>query len=84
MKFEHKVTVAASKAKVQAFLDDFQKASACVPGLQEVHEVEPDVFEGIVRVRIGPLGLNVGGRGPRPGRARPGGRSGRGGRGRRR
>ena len=62
MKFEHKVTVQASRAQVQAFLDDFQKASACVPGLQEVHEVEPDVFEGIVRVRIGPLGLNVGGR----------------------
>jgi len=62
MKFEHRVTVSASKAKVQAFLDDFDRAARCVPGLQEVKEVEPNVYDGSVRVRIGPLGLTVGGR----------------------
>lgn len=62
MRFEHKLTVPASLATVQAFLSDFQKAAACVPDLRDLHEVEPDVYEGTVRVRIGPLGLNVGGR----------------------
>ena len=35
MKFEHKVTVEAP-GTVRAFLDDFRKASACVPGLESV------------------------------------------------
>jgi len=43
MKFEHKVTVDAPVATVRAFLDDFRKASACVPGLESVEEIEPDV-----------------------------------------
>ena len=62
MRFEHKVTVPAAKQKVRDFLDDFEKAAKCVPGLQTVTEVEPGVFDGTVRVRIGPLGINVSGR----------------------
>jgi carbon monoxide dehydrogenase subunit G len=62
VKFEHNVTVPASKQKVRDFLDDFEKAAKCVPGLQTVTEVEPGVFEGTVRVKIGPLGINIGGR----------------------
>jgi carbon monoxide dehydrogenase subunit G len=62
VKFEHKVTVPAGKQKVRDFLDDFEKAAKCVPGLQTVTEVEPGVFDGSVRVKIGPLGINVAGR----------------------
>jgi uncharacterized protein len=62
LKFEHKVTIPAAKQKVRDFLDDFNKAAKCVPGLEEVNEVEPGVFDGRVRVRIGPLGMNVAGR----------------------
>lgn len=62
MKFEHKVTIPAGRQRVRDFLDDFNKAARCVPGLEEVTEVEPGVFDGRVRVRIGPLGMNVAGR----------------------
>jgi carbon monoxide dehydrogenase subunit G len=62
VRFEHKVTVPASKQRVRDFLDDFEKAAKCVPGLQSVSEVEPGVFDGTVRVKIGPLGINVAGR----------------------
>jgi carbon monoxide dehydrogenase subunit G len=62
MKFEHTVTVPTAKPNVQSFLNDFAKASKCVPGLQEVREVEPNVYDGTVRIRIGPLGLTVSGR----------------------
>ena len=62
MKFEHKVTVDAPVATVRAFLDDFRKASACVPGLESVDEVEPDVYDGRVKVKIGPLGIGIAGR----------------------
>jgi carbon monoxide dehydrogenase subunit G len=62
VKFEHRVVVAAPPEKVRAFLDDFDKASRCVPGLEEATEVEPDVYDGRVKVRIGPLGMTVAGR----------------------
>jgi carbon monoxide dehydrogenase subunit G len=61
VRFEHKVTVDAPRTKVREFLDDFSKAAYCVPGLQDLKELGNDEFEGIIRVRIGPLGLNVGG-----------------------
>jgi carbon monoxide dehydrogenase subunit G len=62
MKFEHKVVVEAPVATVRAFLDDFKKASACVPGLESVEEVGPDVYDGRVKVKIGPLGIGIQGR----------------------
>jgi carbon monoxide dehydrogenase subunit G len=62
MKFEHRVVVPAPAEQVRAFLDDFDKASRCVPGLESATEVEPDVYDGRVKMRIGPLGLTVAGR----------------------
>ena len=61
MRFEHKVTVDAPRQKVREFLDDFSKAASCVPGLQDLKSLGNDEFEGTIRVRIGPLGLNVAG-----------------------
>jgi carbon monoxide dehydrogenase subunit G len=62
LKFEHKVIVDASTDKVRAFLDDFEAASKCVPGLETVTEVEPDTYDGRVKVKIGPLGIGIAGR----------------------
>jgi carbon monoxide dehydrogenase subunit G len=62
VKFEHKVIVDAPPDKVRAFLDDFKAASKCVPGLETVEEVEPDVYDGRVKVKIGPLGIGIAGR----------------------
>lgn len=61
MRFEHKVTIDASRQKVRDFLDDFNRSAYCVPGLQDLKQLAEDEFEGSIRVRIGPLGLNVGG-----------------------
>ncbi len=32
-----------------------------MPGLKDLQDLGNDEFEGTIRVRIGPLGLNVGG-----------------------
>ena len=62
MKFEHVVVIPAPKQSVRAFLDDVLAAARCLPGLEDIQAIEPDVYEGRVRVRIGPLGLNIAGR----------------------
>jgi carbon monoxide dehydrogenase subunit G len=63
MKFEHTVVVSAPKERVRAFLEDVPVAARCLPGVEEVRAVEPDVYEGRVRVKIGPLGLTIQSRG---------------------
>lgn len=62
MRFEHKVTIEAPKQQVQDFLNDFHKSAYCVPGLKDLKDLGNDAYEGTIRVRIGPIGLNVGGR----------------------
>jgi len=62
LRFEHKVTIDAPKQTVQDFLNDFNKSAFCVPGLKDLKDLGNDAYEGTIRVRIGPIGLNVGGR----------------------
>jgi hypothetical protein len=62
LRFEHKVTIDAPKQAVQAFLNDFNKSAYCVPGLKDLKDLGNDAYEGTIRVKIGPIGLNVGGK----------------------
>lgn len=62
MKFEHRVVVEASPEKVQAFLDDIEKAAKCVPGVEEVTPLEDGWYEGKVGIRFGPLGMKFSGK----------------------
>jgi carbon monoxide dehydrogenase subunit G len=62
MKFEHAVVVDADSETVRAFLDDVPAVARCIPGIEDLTNVEPDVYDGKVRVRIGPLGLSIAGR----------------------
>ena len=62
MKFERQITVDASKEEVRAFLEDVPAVAKCVPGVEGVTPVEPDVYDGKVRLRIGPLGMTIAGR----------------------
>jgi carbon monoxide dehydrogenase subunit G len=62
LRFEHKVTVDAPKQTVQEFLNDFEKSAYCVPGLKDLKDLGNDAYEATIRVKIGPIGLNVGGK----------------------
>lgn len=62
MKFEHKVVVEATPAKVETFLNDIEKAAMCVPGVEEVTPIGDDWYEGRVGVKLGPLGMKFTGK----------------------
>jgi len=62
VKFAHTLRIEASKAKVDAFLGDFERSALCLPGVEEVRSLGDGEYEGRVRVRVGPLGFNLGGR----------------------
>jgi carbon monoxide dehydrogenase subunit G len=62
VKFAENIVVEAPKAKVGEFLEDVPAVAKCIPGVEELKPAEPDVYDGKVRVRIGPLGMTIAGR----------------------
>ena len=62
MHFENEATLMASKATVWSFLMDVPKAAACVPGAQDVRQLDSDTdYSGIMKVRVGPISLTLSG-----------------------
>lgn len=62
MKFEHQIRVEAPLAKVDAFFNDFEKAALCLPGVESVRDLGDGMYEGRVRIKVGPLGFNISGK----------------------
>ncbi len=54
-------TVNASVEAVWAFLHDITRVSACVPGAEAVEEVEPDIYRGTLKARVGAVRAAFGG-----------------------
>lgn len=61
MKFESSVTVDAPRETLWAYLSDFPKASLCLPGVSDVVELADGSYEGTLRMRVGPISLNLSG-----------------------
>lgn len=53
MVIKGRLTVDAPLETVWAFLQDTPRVSACMPGAEGVEEVEPDVFRGKLKARVG-------------------------------
>ncbi|HTE83644.1 MAG TPA: SRPBCC family protein [Dehalococcoidia bacterium] len=62
MHFENQATLAASKAAVWSFLMDIPKAATCVPGAENVVQLDSDTsYTGVMKVRVGPISLSLSG-----------------------
>jgi len=59
---EQRITVPAPTERVWAFMMDIPAVSRCVPGLDSVASVGDDVYSGVMRVRVGPIAVNLDGR----------------------
>ena len=62
MKFEHTIVVDAPAGDVIALFEDVPAVALLMPGVEEAVAVEPDVYEGRIRARLGPLGFSLTGR----------------------
>jgi carbon monoxide dehydrogenase subunit G len=45
----------AGRERVAAFLADVKHVAACVPGVENVEMVEPNTYEAVLRMQIGPI-----------------------------
>ncbi len=62
MKFEHRVTVNAPKATVDAVLADIPRVAMLVPGVESVTDTGEGAYEGAMRVKVGPMSFNFAGK----------------------
>ena len=61
MNFEHKIDIDAAREQVWAVLSDFPRAASLFPDVSDVAELDDGSYKGTMRVRIGPIGLNLAG-----------------------
>ena len=55
MIIEQTFTVNASRDRTAAFFLDIDRVTACVPGVENVTEVEPGRYRAVLTVRLGPI-----------------------------
>lgn len=61
MKLENRCLVPAARDTTWALVMDIPRAAVCVPGIEEVTAEDPDHFQAVMRVRVGPISLNLSG-----------------------
>ena len=61
MKFEHQISVEAPRKLVWDILLDVPRAATCIPGVKDVKALGDDRYQGIMEVRVGPIGINLAG-----------------------
>ncbi len=62
MKFEQRASVKAPPDKLWAFLMDIPAVGGCIPGVGDVQEMGDGSYQGTLRVKVGPIGLNLAGK----------------------
>ncbi len=62
MQFENRAEVPASPDKLYDFLMDIKSVSECVPGVENVREVDPDHYQATMRLKVGPIALRFEGK----------------------
>jgi carbon monoxide dehydrogenase subunit G len=59
---DQRVTIAAPAEKAWDFLMDVPAVSRCVPGTEAVTQIDPDNYEGVLKVKVGPIALRLEGK----------------------
>lgn len=55
MIFEGQIDLDVPRAKTWDFLMDINKFASCLPGLQEVKQVDDKTFDGVIAANVGPM-----------------------------
>lgn len=61
MFLEDSFSVDAGVDQVWAFLQDIPRLCACIPGVEQVTEIDPDTYQGVLKVKVGPLSAKFSG-----------------------
>jgi uncharacterized protein len=59
---DQQVTIAAPVDRVWDFMMDIPAVSRCVPGVESFEPIDPDTYEGALKLKVGPIGVRLQGR----------------------
>ncbi len=59
MKMEQRLVVPASRDKVWDLMMDVARVGRCFPGVEEMTALDNQSYEGVMKVRVGPVGLSL-------------------------
>jgi carbon monoxide dehydrogenase subunit G len=57
MTFTQSCTITASREAVWDFLMDVENIAQCLPGVQDVRQVDGETYDGTLRIKMGPIAL---------------------------
>jgi uncharacterized protein len=57
MTFTQSCTITASREAVWDFLMDMENIAHCLPGVQDVRQVDAETYDGTLRIKMGPIAL---------------------------
>jgi uncharacterized protein len=57
MNFTQSCTITASREAVWDFLMDVQNMAQCLPGVEDVRQVDAETYDGTLRIKMGPIAL---------------------------
>jgi carbon monoxide dehydrogenase subunit G len=57
MTFTQSCIIAAGREAVWDFLMDMQNIAACLPGVEDVRQIDEETYDGMVRIKMGPIAL---------------------------
>jgi uncharacterized protein len=59
MNFEHRITIPVPRQQLWRFLMDVPQMASCIPGAQNVIAEDDNRYKGSLRVKLGPINLNL-------------------------
>ena len=62
MIIDQHATLPAPANRVWDFMMDVPAVSRCVPGVESVTEQDPDTYLGVLKIKVGPIGIRLEGR----------------------
>jgi carbon monoxide dehydrogenase subunit G len=57
MNFSQACSISASRQKVWDFLMDMENVSRCLPGVESMEKLEEGTYQGLYKIRVGPIAL---------------------------
>ena len=62
MKFSQRAVIAVAREPLWKFLMDVPKVAASLPGVESVSRIDDTTYQGTLKVRVGPIALNLQGK----------------------
>jgi uncharacterized protein len=57
MTFTQSCTIAANRKAVWDFLMDIRNIANCLPGVEDIRQVDDETYDGTLRIKMGPIAL---------------------------